>query len=87
MIVGKDTPHTGAALSIKGALRIQLNESKNALMGAGFTCASTLAGTVKTVKAVFNQGLTNTDQVCPCLCNGSKREAMLTTPQCINACE
>ena len=87
MVVGKDTPHPDAALSIQGALRIQLNPTKNTQLGE---CTSNLVGTVKTVKAIYNIGLPNEGQVCPCLCdgkNGTKWTPMLTTPQCINACE
>jgi hypothetical protein len=84
MVVGKNAPNHAAALSIHGALRIQENTAKNNQL---VTCTSNLAGTVKSVKAVYNAGQTNANQLCPCLCDGTKWEPLITTPQCINACE
>jgi hypothetical protein len=86
VVVGKSSPNASAALSIKGALRIQFNESKNTSLGAGIDCSRDLAGTVKTVEAVYNAG-GNNGQYCPCLCNGKNWTPILTTPQCTNACE
>jgi hypothetical protein len=88
VVVGKDTPNPDAALSIKGALRIQYNEKKNDQLGTGSKCGKELEGTVKTVEAVYNDGNNNTTQYCPCRCNDKQqRIPLLTTPQCTNACE
>jgi hypothetical protein len=87
LVVSKDTPHSAAALSIGGTLRVQVNDAKNAELGVGITCRTELAGTVKSVKAVYNAGEPNAQQICACLCNGKNRTPMITTPQCTNACE
>jgi hypothetical protein len=86
MVVGRNAPHQSATLSVNGALRVQVNTGKNALLGTG-TCTSNLIGTVKVMSGVYNAGGGNASQVCPCLCNGSKWQTMISTPQCINACE
>jgi hypothetical protein len=87
LVVSKDTPHPTAALSVGGALRVQVNAEKNAELGTGITCRPELAGTVKSVPAVYNAGQVNAHQVCSCLCNGTNWTPMITTPQCVNACE
>ena len=87
MVVGKDRSHGSAALSIAGGMRIQVNTGKNAELGTGKTCSTTLAGTVKSMNAVYNAGQVNTRQVCPCLCDGTNWVPMISTPQCVNACE
>jgi hypothetical protein len=87
LVISKTTPHSVAALSVGGAVRIQVNTEKNAELGIGIACRPELAGTVKSVKAIYNAGQANTNQVCSCLCDGKNRTPMITTPQCTNACE
>ena len=85
--VGKNSPNHNAALTVGGALRIQFDENRNRPLGTGLICDTNLAGTVKTVKAIYNQGQTNNNQMCPCLCTKGKWESMIDTPQCTNGCE
>jgi hypothetical protein len=54
LVISKDTPHPSAALSVGGTLRVQVNDTKNAELGTSITCRAELAGTVKSVKALYN---------------------------------
>jgi hypothetical protein len=71
--IATDSPNTAAALTVSGDLRIQHYTSDTNI------CNTTTIGTTKSV-ATGNQ-------LCACFCDGKGWQAVLDTPQCVNACK